>query len=411
MLGNRLGPQRRLRRQGERPFAADQQPGQVELAVVQHVVQVISGPIDPRLGLMVADDSRLALDQLGQSLDDLAAPGHRIDVRIVGHGMRSGLKGLPVGQHDLQAFDVPPRRAVPEPIAAGIVEGQHAAHRGDAAGRRIRTELPPEGRQVTIELAQNHARLDAKPCRPRHLRSAAWPARNRQRGLAPAIRRRGPCPRRGHESGSTAPRHRRRPRGHRPDPAAAPPPAAAPDKCSRRWRTSGSMHRRRALRQKADRADRLEFARAAGPWRVAAACLPKREGIRSLNLPAVCPARQVANPVADAASVGDLRHSIRHKYRRWQRRQLALRLEHHGSQRRQREQSAWRGGRASRALRPCTPGKLPTLRAAVELRVAVEDFLIPADAAARRSDSSSRTTGVKLQTTTRKSSGSFALRM
>ena len=80
-------------------------------------------------------------------------------MRIVGDRMAAGFERFAVGQHDLHADDVPPGRAVPQPVAAGVVEGQDAAHRGHAAGRRVGAELPAERGQIAIELAQHDARL------------------------------------------------------------------------------------------------------------------------------------------------------------------------------------------------------------------------------------------------------------
>jgi hypothetical protein len=46
-----------------------------------------------------------------------------------------------------------------QPVAAGIVEGHDAAHRGHASRRGVWPELPSKRSQVAIELAQDHAGL------------------------------------------------------------------------------------------------------------------------------------------------------------------------------------------------------------------------------------------------------------
>jgi hypothetical protein len=108
---------------------------------------------------MGLDNSPIALDQFGQPADQIAAARVRVLVRVVGHRMPPDLHFLAIGQHDLHADDVPTGRAVPQPVAAGIIQGQDAAHRRHAAGRRVRSKLPSECGEITIELPQDNAGL------------------------------------------------------------------------------------------------------------------------------------------------------------------------------------------------------------------------------------------------------------
>ena len=159
VLGNRLRAQRRLRDQGQRPFAADQQPGQIELRRLAARRAVITAAVHPGLRLVGSDHGVFALDQLGQAANDFAAARIGIDVRIVGDRMAGRFEHFAIGQHHLHAHDVPAGGAVAEPVAAAVIQGQHAAHRRHAAGRRIGPELPAERRQIPIELPEHDARL------------------------------------------------------------------------------------------------------------------------------------------------------------------------------------------------------------------------------------------------------------
>ena len=150
MSGQRIDRERRLGDQRQRAFAADEQPGQVELAVDEHVVEPVAAAIDEALRPVVVDRACVATDQARRRNGRARASRRRgrrstrasplCDWSI--DRMAADAVARAVGQHDLQLFDVPPGRAVARPVAAAGVDGHDAAHRGDVAHRGIGAEQP-----------------------------------------------------------------------------------------------------------------------------------------------------------------------------------------------------------------------------------------------------------------------------
>ena len=185
-LGNGLGAESGLGDKGQRPFTADQQAGEVELAIFEHIREMITRSVDPGPRLVGFDDGIFPLDEVGQAADDFAAARIGVEVGVVGDGMTGCFKNFAVGQGHLHAHHMAAGRAVAEPVAAAVIEGQHAPHRGDTAGRGVRPELPPERRQIPVELSEHDPRLNGDgavphvydpPHRLGKIQDEPWPQR------------------------------------------------------------------------------------------------------------------------------------------------------------------------------------------------------------------------------------------
>ncbi len=66
-----------------------------------------------------------------------------------------------IGEDDLQFFHVMPRGAVTWPMAACGIDGNHAAHGGDAAHSRIGAKEATRPREDSIQRGENDAWLHA----------------------------------------------------------------------------------------------------------------------------------------------------------------------------------------------------------------------------------------------------------
>src|SRR5437763_8109760 len=94
MLGDRHSPQRRLRDEREGAFAADDYSSQVELAGacgvgMKNVVEMVAAAIDPGFRLTLLDVRLLAVDQLRETANQVAAARIGITVWVIGDRMRA----------------------------------------------------------------------------------------------------------------------------------------------------------------------------------------------------------------------------------------------------------------------------------------------------------------------------------
>ena len=84
----RLGAQRGLGNQGQRPFRADQQPRHVDVSVAEHVDEVVSAVVLRTVGLIAADQFGLFRQQRGQPVDEFPLPRNGAGAPAVGRAVR-----------------------------------------------------------------------------------------------------------------------------------------------------------------------------------------------------------------------------------------------------------------------------------------------------------------------------------
>jgi hypothetical protein len=133
--GQGNGAQRRLGEDAERPFRADEQAGQVKQAGVQHAVDRVTAPVEPRERLMGGDEQMVLVEQSRECRADLVEAGRR-PVGIVREARAGDIDGVAVVEDDAQRFDVVAGSAMADRGRAGGVVGEHAAEGADltAAG-------------------------------------------------------------------------------------------------------------------------------------------------------------------------------------------------------------------------------------------------------------------------------------
>jgi hypothetical protein len=158
----RHGAQRRLGEQRERPLGADQQPGEVEVVLRQHVVQEVAAAVEGGARPAGADQRRVLLEQADDREDDVLQPAGRAVRRrpawLPGHRRR-----LPGVEHGAEGGDVVARVAVAQGGGPGGVVGQHAADGTPVAAGRVGGEAAADAGQLGVQVAVDHPRLDADP--------------------------------------------------------------------------------------------------------------------------------------------------------------------------------------------------------------------------------------------------------
>ncbi len=160
MLGQRLRVHGGFGNQRQGPFRTDEHPSQIEMRGREHVGEVIARAIDQALRLVLGDQLGIAADRVGQGADELSAARSRVRCASF-ERFAADFQHLAVGQHDLQAANVPPGRAIAEPVAAAGIDRDHAAHRGDAGHGRVGPEVPAAGAEQIVEMRVHDSRLDA----------------------------------------------------------------------------------------------------------------------------------------------------------------------------------------------------------------------------------------------------------
>ena len=201
MRGSGCGRQRRLGGQGQRALRADQQPGQIEMPVGQHAVEMVAAAIDRALGLM-APDQILVPAQAARPTGRSA----RVSADRRRRSAPSTSGSRPTSITCPSASTTCSRRTCRrvEPYFGqwlpGGVDGDHAAERGHGAVGRVGTEEAPAAAQMGVEPFVDHARLNAdrlavgaqQPVQmPREIQHESRPERfaRRTRAGAPGVER------------------------------------------------------------------------------------------------------------------------------------------------------------------------------------------------------------------------------
>ena len=161
MRRQRLGGQRRFGDKGECSLASGQQSPQIQIARLEHVAQLIAALVERRFRLIVADHAGVPRAEIGQAADKFLPPRGRSLGIAQRQRLAADLHQRAVGQHDLQAQNMPPRGAVLQPMTPRGVDRHHAPHRRHMAHRRIGTEQPADGTQLLIKLRMHYARLQS----------------------------------------------------------------------------------------------------------------------------------------------------------------------------------------------------------------------------------------------------------
>ena len=99
-----LGAQRGLGHQGQRPLGADQQPRHVQIAVAEHVRQVVAAVVLRAFRLVLADQLGVLAQQGGQAVDEFPLPRDGAGAAAVAERLAAQFEHLPVGQHHLKAL-------------------------------------------------------------------------------------------------------------------------------------------------------------------------------------------------------------------------------------------------------------------------------------------------------------------
>jgi len=85
------GPQGGFRHQSQRPFRTDQQPRQVQMAVVDEIGQVVAAAAVQAVGLVSLDECRAAGKHVGRPQDQLALAGSAVVGAIHGDRLATDL--------------------------------------------------------------------------------------------------------------------------------------------------------------------------------------------------------------------------------------------------------------------------------------------------------------------------------
>ncbi len=157
MFRDRFGAEGRVDHDRERPLRAHPELRQVDLTGVIHDViesvaaagrhRVVFG--DERLGELLPD----IFDATGEST-------RRVEFVFGPWAMFSEREQFPVGGDHADRFDRVSRRSAPQVVAARGVSRQHAAHRGDAAGRRVGAVSAVVTCQRVIQIGEDRPALD-----------------------------------------------------------------------------------------------------------------------------------------------------------------------------------------------------------------------------------------------------------
>ncbi len=152
-------PQHRLGKQAQRPFRADQQPGQIDRFAIEHALEAIAAAIEAGPRLVGFDQRGVLIQERGQGRDDVLAPA-RLRLGRRPARVPADVDGVAAVQDHAQPADVIAGIAVPQDVEPRGVGGQHAADGAFLLGR-VGSEPPALGQQPLVQLPQHHPRLDA----------------------------------------------------------------------------------------------------------------------------------------------------------------------------------------------------------------------------------------------------------
>ena len=142
-------------------LGADQKPGHVQVIFGQYAGQIVSQAAKRALRLVRSNHVSLGGQNGGHAIDQVSLARVGIKVDALDQRLATQFHHLTVGQHDLQAANVPANRSVFQPSRAGRIDRNKAADRRYGAVGRIGPKDPPPAAQLDIEPLMNQPGLNA----------------------------------------------------------------------------------------------------------------------------------------------------------------------------------------------------------------------------------------------------------